>query len=239
MCFCLKTKISKPSCRIRADAVAPKAQNFGHLITVDFQVPSEERESQNSRRRAVVAHDWATQWIQFYPCNSKSRDLEKLIFKEMKYEERSPCKSQNWDNACTTEFVLCNSPHQPSVMVVAFHLMRCRGPTITTMAVQHFQQGRRHFKGNCASRKSKVRCLLSSTLQPRRVQQLPACVDCQLSSSPAILNKCGFIPYDILTFLGAKNHFSSGFKRFSGVDSVIFGLFLGSSPSRSFDLPKP
>ena len=57
--ICLKTKITRASCRRRADAVVPRAENFGDLITADHKVLSEESESRN-------------QWLQSYPCKTKS-----------------------------------------------------------------------------------------------------------------------------------------------------------------------
>ena len=50
----------------------PRAEIFGDLITADHKVPSEESESQNNHRHAVVVQDMATQWIQSYLCKSKS-----------------------------------------------------------------------------------------------------------------------------------------------------------------------
>ena len=36
--ICLKTKITKASCRRRANAVMPRAENVGDLITADHKV---------------------------------------------------------------------------------------------------------------------------------------------------------------------------------------------------------
>ena len=68
--ICLKTKITRASCRRRANAVVPRAENFGDLITADHKVPSEESESRNNHRYAVVVPDLATQWLQSYPCKN-------------------------------------------------------------------------------------------------------------------------------------------------------------------------
>ena len=70
--ICLKTKITRASCRRRAGTVVPKADYFDDLITADHKVLSEESESRNNHRYAVVVPDLATQWIQSYPCKSKS-----------------------------------------------------------------------------------------------------------------------------------------------------------------------
>ena len=50
----------------------PRAENFGDLITADHKVPSEESESRNNHRYAVVVQDLATQWLQSYPCKTKT-----------------------------------------------------------------------------------------------------------------------------------------------------------------------
>ena len=39
--FCLKTKITRASCRRRAGTVVPRAENFGDLTTADHKVLSE------------------------------------------------------------------------------------------------------------------------------------------------------------------------------------------------------
>ena len=70
--FCLKTKITRASCRRRANAVVPRAEHFGDLITADQKILSEESESRNHHRYAVVVQDLATQWIQSYPCKTKT-----------------------------------------------------------------------------------------------------------------------------------------------------------------------
>ena len=64
--ICLKTKITRASCR-RAGTVVPRAEHFGYLITADHKVLSEESESRNNHRYVVVVQDLATQWIQSYP----------------------------------------------------------------------------------------------------------------------------------------------------------------------------
>ena len=69
---CLRTKITRAFCRRRAGTVVPRAEHFGDLITADHKVLSEGCESRNNHRYAVVVQDLATQWIQSYPCKSKS-----------------------------------------------------------------------------------------------------------------------------------------------------------------------
>ena len=50
----------------------PRAENFGYLITADHKVLSENCESRNNHRYAIVVQDLATQWIQSHPCKTKT-----------------------------------------------------------------------------------------------------------------------------------------------------------------------
>ena len=70
--ICQRTKIARAPCRRRIGGAVPRAQNFGDLITADHKVLSEKCESRNNHRYAVVAQDFATQWIQSYPCKTKT-----------------------------------------------------------------------------------------------------------------------------------------------------------------------
>ena len=80
--ICLKTKITRASCRRRAGTVVLKAENFGDLITADHNIVSEGNESRNNHRYAVVVQDLATQWLQSYPCKNKtSQETQKSLLK--------------------------------------------------------------------------------------------------------------------------------------------------------------
>ena len=80
--ICLKTKITRASCRRRIGKVVPGAVHFGDLITADHKILSEESESRNNHRYAVVVQDLATQWIQSYPSKSKSpQETQKSLVK--------------------------------------------------------------------------------------------------------------------------------------------------------------
>ena len=77
-------KITRTPCRRRGGRVVPRAENFGDLITADHKVLSEGCESRNNHRYAVVVQDLATQWIQSYPCKTKTsqetqRSLQKFL----------------------------------------------------------------------------------------------------------------------------------------------------------------
>ena len=70
--ICQRTKITRAPCRRRIGGVVPRAENFGDLITADHKVLSDNCESRNDHRYAVVVQDLATQWIQAYPCKTKT-----------------------------------------------------------------------------------------------------------------------------------------------------------------------
>ena len=64
--ICKRTKITRAPCRRRNAEAVPRAVNFGDLITADHKVLSENCESRNNHRYAIVVQDLATQWIQAY-----------------------------------------------------------------------------------------------------------------------------------------------------------------------------
>ena len=69
--FCLRTKITRTSCRRRAGAVVHKEEKFGDLRTADHKVLSEESESRNYHRHTVATQDLTTQWLQSYRARQK------------------------------------------------------------------------------------------------------------------------------------------------------------------------
>ena len=86
-----RTKITRAPCRRCTGEAVPRArstvfvfQKFGDLITADQKVLSEGCESRTNHRYAVVVQDLATQWIQSYPCKTKTsqethRSLRKFL----------------------------------------------------------------------------------------------------------------------------------------------------------------
>ena len=87
--ICERTKITRAPCRRRNGEAVPRAVNFGDLITADHKVLSDNCESRNNHRYAVVVQDLATQWIQAYPCKNKTsqetqRSLQKFLEPERK-----------------------------------------------------------------------------------------------------------------------------------------------------------
>ena len=82
--LCLRTKITRASCRTRTGTVVPRADNFGELVTADHKVLSEGCESRHNHRYGVVVQDLAIQWIQSYPCKTKTspetqKSLQKFL----------------------------------------------------------------------------------------------------------------------------------------------------------------
>ena len=82
--ICKRTKITRAPCRRRNGEAVPRAVNFGDLITAGHKVPSDNVESRNNHRYAVVVQDLAIQWIQAYPCKNKTsqkiqRSLQKFL----------------------------------------------------------------------------------------------------------------------------------------------------------------
>ena len=61
--YLLEDKTDGASCRRRAGTVVSRAAIFGDLITADHKILSEESESRNNDRYAVVVQDLGTQWL--------------------------------------------------------------------------------------------------------------------------------------------------------------------------------
>ena len=69
--ICQRTKITRAPCRRRKGGAALRAENFGGLITADHKVLSDNCDSRNNHRYAVVVQDLVTQWIQAYRVKQK------------------------------------------------------------------------------------------------------------------------------------------------------------------------
>ena len=83
--ICQRTKITRAPCRSRNGGAVPRAENVGDLIKADHKVLSEGCESRNNHRYAIVVQDLATQWIQSYPCKTKTSQEKK--------KHKGACKS--------------------------------------------------------------------------------------------------------------------------------------------------
>ena len=126
-----RTKIARAPCRRRNGEAVPRAEKVGDLITADHKVFSDKCESRNNHRYAVLVQDLATQWIQAYPCKTKtsqetSRSLHKLlepernpkvIYTENSLEFGKACEDVSW-NHCTT------TPHRSETNVIAERAVR-------------------------------------------------------------------------------------------------------------------
>ena len=88
--ICSKTKITRVLCRKRAGTAIPRAESFGDLIAADHKVLSEGCESRNNHRYAVVVQDLATQWIQTYPCKTKTSQESQKSFEKFLEPTRKP-----------------------------------------------------------------------------------------------------------------------------------------------------
>ena len=129
--ICKRTKITRAPCRRRQGEAVPRADNFGDLITADHKVLSDNCESRNNHRDAVVVQDLATQWIQAYPCKNKTlqetqRSLQKFLEPERKpkviYTDNSlefgkACEDLSW-NHCTS------TPHRSETFGIAERAVR-------------------------------------------------------------------------------------------------------------------
>ena len=129
--ICKRTKITRAPCRRRNGEAVPRAENFGDLITADHKVLSDNCESRNNHRYAVVVQDLATQWIQAYPCKNKTsqetqRSLQKFLEPERKpkviYTDNSlefgeACEDLSW-NHCTS------TPHRSETNGIAERAVR-------------------------------------------------------------------------------------------------------------------
>ena len=126
-----RTKITRAPCRRRNGEAVLRAEKFGDLITADHKVLSDNFESRNSHRYAVVVQDLATQWIQAYPCKTKTsqetqRSLQKFLEPERKplvihtdtsLEFGKACEDLSW-NHCTS------TPHRSDTNGVADRAVR-------------------------------------------------------------------------------------------------------------------
>ena len=113
--ICQRTEITRAPCRRRNGGAVPRAENVGDVITADHKVLSESCESRNHHRCAVVVQDLATQWIQSYPCKTKTsqetrRSLKKflepdtkpkVIYTDNSLEFGKACEDLSW-NHCTS-----------------------------------------------------------------------------------------------------------------------------------------
>ena len=129
--ICLKTKITRASCRRRAGTVVPRAENFGDLINAGHKVLSEGCDCVTT----IGAPWWykilASQWLQSYPCKTKTsqetqKSLQKFLEPTRKPKVIYTDKSLEFDKSCE-ELSLnhCTStPHRSETNGVAERAVR-------------------------------------------------------------------------------------------------------------------
>ena len=129
--ICKRTKFTRAPCRRRNGEAVPRAENFGDLITADHKVLSDNGESRNDHRHAVVVQDLATPFIQSYPCKTKTsqetqRSLQKflepdrkpkVIYTDNSLEFGKACEDLSW-NHCTS------TPHRSETNGIAERAVR-------------------------------------------------------------------------------------------------------------------
>ena len=129
--ICQRTKMIRAPCRRRNGGAVLRAEIFGDLITADHNVLSENCESRNNHRYAVVVQDLATQWIQSYQCKTKTsqetqRSLQKflepdrkpkVIYSDTSLEFGKACEDLSW-NHCTS------TPHRSETNGIAQRAVR-------------------------------------------------------------------------------------------------------------------
>ena len=130
--ICQRTKITRAPCRkthCRSRTSCRKI--FGDLITADHKVLGENCESRNNHRFSIVVQDLATQWIQSYPCKTKTsqetqRSLQKflepdrkpkVIYTDNSLEFGKACEDLSW-NHCTS------TPHRSETNGIAERAVR-------------------------------------------------------------------------------------------------------------------
>ena len=129
--ICKRTKITRAPCRRRNGEAVPRAENFGDLITADHKVLSDNCESRNNHRYAVVVQDLATQWIQAYPCKNKTsqetqRSLQKFLESDRKPQVIKTDNSLEFGKACEDfSWNYCTStPHRSETNGIAERAVR-------------------------------------------------------------------------------------------------------------------
>ena len=129
--ICQRTKITRAPCRRRNGGAVPRAEHFGDSMTTDHKILSDNCESRNNHRYAVVVQDLVTQWIQAYPCKTKTsqetqRSLQKFLESDRKpkvivsdnsLEFGKSCEDLSWKHFTST-------PHRSETNGIAERAVR-------------------------------------------------------------------------------------------------------------------
>ena len=103
-------------CRRRTGEAVLRAEKVGDLMTADHGVLSEEGESRNNHRYAVVVQDPATQYVQSFPCRAKTLHVTEKEFVDVFEPDRKPevvytdtslefgkaCEDLSWNHRTST-----------------------------------------------------------------------------------------------------------------------------------------
>ena len=122
-------KIVRAPCRRRNGEAVLRAVNFGDLITEDHKVLSDNCESRNNHRYAVVVQDPAAEWIQAPPRtkNKTSQETQrsfleperkpKVIYTDNSLEFGKACEDLSWNHSTST-------PHRSGTNGIAERTVR-------------------------------------------------------------------------------------------------------------------
>ena len=128
--------MTRAVCRSRTGEAPPRAEKYGGMITADHKVLNEGCESRDNHQYAVVVQDLATQWIQSYPCNTKtSQETAKSLQKFLEPSEKPKVitLTTHWDLEKSCEYLSWN--HRTSTL----HRYETNG--IAERAVQRVKEG--------------------------------------------------------------------------------------------------
>ena len=125
--ICQRTEITRAPCRRRNGGAIPRAENFGDLMTADHKVLSDNCESRNNHRYAVVVQDLATHIRAKKKTSQETqRSLQKFLEPERKpkviYTDNSlefgkVCEDLSWDHCSST-------PHRSETIGIAERAVR-------------------------------------------------------------------------------------------------------------------
>ena len=95
----MRTRMTRAPCSRRPGEAVPRAEKFGDLITADHKVLNEEGGSRNNHRYAVVVQNFATQWLQPYPCTTQTSQETENEFTKLSLEPSEKPKVINTDKS--------------------------------------------------------------------------------------------------------------------------------------------
>ena len=151
----------------------PRAEIFGDLVTADQKVLNGGCESRHNHRYALVVPDLATQWIQSYPCktktsqeteNSSQKFLEpgrkpKVICTDNSLEFGKPCEDLSW-NHCTS------TPHRSETNGIAERAVRKIEKGTSALLLQSGLDEKRVDSMECCCYLRNIQDLLSDEKTP-------------------------------------------------------------------------